>query len=285
MRRASSLAHGCPDGDKNNYTDHLRDLSLDAHVVLQRPDQLFQEASFQIPTYRPQHSYPYVERQAVLQPPSIPPYIQSAYFEVPPSGSHFPYAMSGCQFRPATPRFHQATSLNPCSPNPYARNTVQRQATSGTIWSKPSMSKLAPPMQCDLMGAFGGVAYGPHTNHGVSSDEIGNITPSAYDGTGAAWNGPSISNYASDAPSQLRPAFNPIPEGSCTTSALFPRQLFSHCGSCDMPSLSQRRRAGRMPWSVSSRSAKSAAEDRPRKAYHPQPPAKRGEWAMWVGNM
>lgn len=224
--------------------------------------------------------------------------------QVPELSSSFD-AMSGCQSRPARPRSDQATSMNSSPHYPYGprppfsqtiisqHNTVQTQGTSGTIWGNtsgtiwgnPPMSPVGHSMQFDFMGAMGGVGCGRHAHHGFSMDELGNVTPAAYYGPSAAWNGPSTSDHAYHSPCQAQPALNANSDWPRRTSPLVSHQPFNHRGSWDPPSPPQQRPASRTSWTGPSRSVNFPGDDRQRTPYHPQPPARRSDWMMWVGNV
>ncbi|RSH90889.1 hypothetical protein EHS25_010065 [Saitozyma podzolica] len=279
------------DGD-DDYADHFRDLSLEPRAAVYSPYQPLHEQPFQPFPSVTQHPYPYLQHQpGYPHEPHSSPYPHLAYYD-PPSADYPLDGMPGYQTRP---RSDQPTPMNPSPPFPhgpqsFSRPSTATQASYGSMWGSPPMSPVAPPIQFNSMGAIG---RGRHARHGSFVDELG-ATPAAYYGT-SAWNAPSYAYYA---PFQAQPALDGLamashpsggerrqewPSGS---SPAMSQQPFDPRGSWKPPPPPPpQRQANRMSWSGPSRGPNIPVDDRLRKAYHPQPPAKRSDWVMWVGNV
>lgn len=221
-----------------------------------------------------------------------PPYLESAPSDFSIETMH---GMPGYPVQPPIARSMQSTSPQYSSqasitPRPYG-------------WGSPPMS---PAMSSVPFGSTGqawleaGQGRGGYGQDG-HGDEYGHLQvyghgqPPYYDqGPRQGWppSGPS-SPYAYYPPYQHQPPpprgyqnqhQRPPPRDYHPPRPPLPPQNFSqHRGSWAGPD--QRpppANQNRMSWSGQ---AGGDSKDRERKAYHPQPPARRSDWVMWVGNV
>ena len=309
------------DGEVDDYNARMQRLAFQPPsrtTQLERPSadyhhavtQYVRDEQFQFLTSVPPHSTytPYTQQAPVYH--QFSPYIPSTpgnmahypyfppFYETPPlhRPNDFPietmHGMPSYPFRPPVIRSNQTSPLNPSPPYPhqtpsqapYSRpSTAQTTATFGVgMWSSPPMSPSLDPMYHNLMGArmpaqmdeFGGVQGGRGTYYAS--------TPLS------AWTSPSASSpYAFYTPRsqqfpmmQGRPAQEAWPSGNPPA----PAQMYPHPGSFQ----SSHHQASRIPRpsrAVPRTEAESPERGRERKAYHPQPPARRSDWVMWVGNV
>lgn len=238
------------------------------------------------------------------QPPYIPTQptqMQQGYYYEPAQSAEFSvetmHGMPGYPGRPPIPRSNQTSPLNPSPPyphypasQPYSRpSTAQTQAYGG-MWGSPPISPVLGPMQYGI-----NLPPGAHSRHPSQIDEFGGLQGGRgiYYGTAppSVWTSPSApSTYTFYTPLQQQAAtmdVRPVAEAwSERNSPVVPQG--SGYGSWVGPPRSYPQ-ANRQSWAGPSRPVVNESPEkedtRERKAYHPQPPARRSDWVMWVGNV
>jgi len=263
------------------------------------------------PPYQQQH--PMFQQQPAYIPPTsshIPNYGYNpqSYYQ-PPQLAEFSvetmHGMPGYPGHPPIPRSNHTSPMNPSPPyphhppsQPYSRpSTAQTQAYGG-MWGSPPMSPVLDPMHYGSMGSMG---RGGPSHHASPVNEFGGMPAGRGMYYGAApassWTSPSTaSQYAFYTPPQHQPAImdkRTVPEAwSAGASPVLAQGPFSQRGSWTGPYPQSDPQANRLSWSGPSRLEPRTGDDSPdkekereRKAYHPQPPARRSDWVMWVGNV
>lgn len=215
-------------------------------------------------------------------PPSFQRYpTQQAFYEAPRQDFQLDtmHGMPGYPFQPPIPRSSQSTSPSAYSTAPHPSTTPRPYG-----WGSPPMSPAVASVPFGGMGTMAGLGRGDHERgmgkamgpeeYGVNHSMMyGNAQP-----RGQWVTPPPSSPYAHYAPFQPQMELGPpIPA--------LPPHHFQHRGSWTAPQQrpiyqnSPNRMARTGP--VTGESQK----ERERKAYHPQPPARRSDWVMWVGNV
>lgn len=243
-------------------------------------------------------------RQPCQQPINYPTYsisygnypqtpIQPVYSPMPPPFPHYPsqppfyehpnrpdYPLDALQHSYAAARALQSSSPSAYSISPHPSTTPRPYG-----WGSPPMT---PAISTVPFGGIGELA-GPGRGLGDGSvgsagfDEYGRPNQMMmYSGAGhhpAQWVTPAPSSpYSNYTPFQHVDA----PLASPTTP-----QGFQHRGPWTGPHQRPPYATGpnRTSW-IGPVGAESQRErERERKAYHPQPPARRSDWVMWVGNV
>ena len=218
------------------------------------------------------------------------------------------HGMPGYPGRPPIPRSSHTSPLNPSPPyphypssQPYSRpSTAQTQAYGG-MWGSPPMSPILEPMQYGSMGNIGSMGREGHLRHPSQVDEFGGMQGgrSMFYPTGPlpSWNTPSVpSPYAFYSAYQQHAPSTTMRSGqeawSTDTSPALGQGAFAQRGSWTVQPSPFNSQFNRTSWSGPSRpTVRTSAEspdrenERERRAYHPQPPARRSDWVMWVGNV
>ena len=291
--------------DEADYTSRLAGLAIESSTPLNLPQLNTSYGNLPQPgdqyqsfaahsTYSPyQQQSPMFHQRAYMPPTSqMPPYGYSpqAYYE--PQRSEFSvetmHGMPGYPGRPPVPRSTHTSPLNPSPPyphhspsQPYSRpSTAQTQAYG--MWASPPMSPVITPMQ------YGGMRVVGMPSHSHVGPEFGGERELYY-GVPSSWTPPSVpygfySPYQQQAPkSEARtrecwPGASPnLAQGSRNSWTGPPRPLpQGNPLSWSGPS--------HPPFHVRAESPEKEKE-KERKAYHPQPPARRSDWVMWVGNV
>lgn len=160
-------------------------------------------------------------------------------------------------------------------------------------WGSPMMSPVMPA-QAVNMGSLGSMGRGGHVRPQAYIDEFG-AHRAVYPGAnpGATWaSASSPTSYTFYTPYQQQAAtFDRLPgsEGwSASTSPVLSQAAFPHRQSWQ-GHVAPNPRANRMSWSGPSRGppplASQTDKAKERRPYHPQPPARRSDYVMWVGNV
>ena len=256
-----------------------------------------------------QHHPPYIHLSSAHMPNyGYPP---QPYYENPQTGDfsvETMHGMPGYPGRPPIPRSSHTSPLNPSPPyphypssQPHSRpSTAQTQAYGG-MWGSPPMSPVLEPMQYGSIGSLATMGRDDRLRHPSQVDEFGGMQGgrSMFYPTGplASWNAPSVSSpYAFYSPYQQQAPTMAMRSGqepwSTDTSPALAQGAFASRGSWTGQPPPSNSQLNRMSWSGPSRpTVRTSAEspdrekERERKAYHPQPPARRSDWVMWVGNV
>nr|XP_019045374.1 hypothetical protein I302_05763 [Kwoniella bestiolae CBS 10118]OCF24304.1 hypothetical protein I302_05763 [Kwoniella bestiolae CBS 10118] len=199
------------------------------------------------PTQPPYHSYQPGPEEQPYQPYNEP-------FYPPPQPFQYP-AYSYSPYPEAIPS-HAPSPIN--STQPYG------------IWTSPPMS---PAMSSTPFRPPPPPLPPLHPRHG-SAGEYQGYYRASYSGPTSTWTSPSMpSTYG---------FYSPYQQQLPTMETIRPPQ------SSEWSQSSPIRRTARQSWSGPSRNPKDVAlqeKEKERKAYHPQAPARRSDWVMWVGNV
>ncbi|ORY22021.1 YT521-B-like domain-domain-containing protein [Naematelia encephala] len=186
------------------------------------------------------------------------------------------HGMPAYPHRPPVTRSNQTSPLNPSPPyphqtpnqQPFSRpTTVQTQAS---FWSPP-MSPAMPPFANHSRQPSYADEYGMHPGFG------GPPPPSAWTSPSAPSQPYFYTPYQHQIPTMEA---HPPPSDWSGASPGFP---YTHRSSWNGPPPSHRQN-NRLSWSGPSR-PDIVDKERERKAYHPQAPARRSDFVMWVGNV
>jgi len=140
-------------------------------------------------------------------------------------------------------------------------------------WGTPPMSPSMGTMPYGHMPNRGG--YDRQPNYGRGQEEYGQTSPMVYnDGSGWMPPAPQFNYYQP----QYQHQPNPREQHHNSRPPMVPQGFQQHRTSF----AEQRPPANRAAWTGQ---AVGDQRDRERKAYHPQPPARRSDWVMWVGNV
>jgi hypothetical protein len=184
------------------------------------------------------------------------------------------HGMPGYPGQPPVPRSIQSTS--PLYSGPSNASLTPRPYGWGTPPMSPAMSSI-PYGGMSGRGGYdrGGYDRSMGYNHG-GQENYGPTTPTMY-GDGSGWMPPAPSyNYYTP--------FQPPPPRDHHQHHHQARPTPSQGFQQHRASFSEQRppAANRMSWTGQ---VAGDQKDRERKAYHPQPPARRSDWVMWVGNV
>jgi hypothetical protein len=242
--------------------------------------------------------YPRYQSQPSYQHPmnyQTEPHSQMGYQSQPGYQTQSSYQNQTGQF-PPRPSYYEPSQSDfsietmhgmPGYPN---QNPVPRNVQSvSPLYSGPSNASLTPrpygwgtpPMSPSMAsGPYGGMSnrggYASSSNyHPGPQGDYGPSTPMTYNDT-SGWMAPAPHyNYYQPAfqpqHSQREQHHNPRPP-------MAPQGFQQHRTSY----AEQRPPTNRTAWTGQ---ATGDHRDRERKAYHPQPPARRSDWVMWVGNV
>ena len=241
------------------------------------------------------------EQYQSFVPPAFP-YGQMAYHR--PTGSTPPQAykhpgqtfsiehmhgMPGYPGRPPVSRSNESSPFDLASPYPGQATPHVMTRPPGpyaeAIWTSPPMS---PVMQ----SSYGSMSQGSRP---TLINEFGQPSGIFYGGGSqpppSAWSTPS-SPFAYYTPFQAQnPQMEPHMVGSdwsTSTSPMLSQDAFVHRGSlAGSFNARQGHNPNRLSWSGPPRgfAPLESGKDRERKPYHPQPPVRRSDWVMWVGNV
>jgi hypothetical protein len=228
----------------------------------------------QYPQYQSQPGYPIHQSQMGYQ--SQPGYQtqpgyshRPSYYESAPSDFSLEtmHGMPGYPGQPPVPR--NLHSVSPLYSGPSNASLTPRPYGWGTPPMSPAMST----------GHFGGMpsrGYGrPVSYNPGPQEEYGAHSPMVYN-DGSGWM-PPVQQYNYYPPFQpQQPA--PRDQYHSPRPPMATQGFQQHRASY----ADQRPPANRMAWTGQ---AGGDQKDRERKAYHPQPPARRSDWVMWVGNV
>jgi hypothetical protein len=261
------------------------------------------------------NSYPNSGQQQPYTPsnqpgyPSYPRYQSQPGYQHPINYQSQPHSQMGYQSQPGyQPSYQNGGGHFPSRPEYYApthsdfsletmhgmpgypnQNPVPRNVQSvSPIYSGPSNASLTPrpygwgtPPMSPSVGTMpyghmpnrGG--YDRQVNYGRGQEEYGQTSPMVYhDGNGWMPPAPQYNYYQP----QYQPQHNPREQHHAPRPPMAPQGVQQHRTSF----AEQRPPANRAAWTGQ---AMGDQRDRERKAYHPQPPARRSDWVMWVGNV
>lgn len=314
----SSSAETRATGVDQEYTSQMYDpalvppghsqISYDRQLKQAYGDERFQ--SFSTTAYAPyQHQNRIYRQHAPYIPPTpvhhMPPfgYPPPNYYEPPPPSEFSVETMHGrpgYPGRPPIPRSNQTSPLNPSPPyphyppsQPYSRPSTAQTQTYGGMWGSPPMSPDLEPMSYSGLGSMARVG---HARHPSQVEELGG-RGMYYGATPSSWTSPSAASaYTFYTPYQQQAATMNTRPGteswSAGNSPVIAQSPFLQRGSWNGPP--SRRQDIHLPVSGPVRQfpqpqtdfvAPENEETKERKAYHPQPPARRSDWVMWVGNV
>ncbi|WWD05329.1 hypothetical protein V865_003402 [Kwoniella europaea PYCC6329] len=210
------------------------------------PDLQNQLQNLQIDSPRPPY-HPY------QPPPEEQPYQPFNHNFYPPPR---PFQYPAYSYSPY-PDGHAPSPMNPAQPFGIWTSPPISPAMSSTPFRPPPPGPPPPP----------------HSRHGSAGDYRG-FYRASYSGPPSAWTSPSM-------PSTFG-FYTPYQQQQHTMETIRPPLTNEWSQS---PPL---RRNSRQSWSGPPRNPKDAVlqeKERERKAYHPQAPARRSDWVMWVGNV
>ena len=235
--------------------------------------------------HMPGHSYaPYPPHQPMYQP-MAPSYLQypsqQAFYEPPRPEFRLDtmHGMPGYPYQQGpVPRSNQSTS-----PSNYSTTPTPRPYGWGSPPMSPAISTMPP---FGGMGAMAGLGRANHERGiGNGMEDYGAnpammyVTPPPR----SQWTTPTPSSpYPHYTPYQQQPAESAVrPAASPMPSQGYQQQRASWTGYQQRPAFQNS--PSRTPWSGPT--ANGNTREKERKAYHPQAPARRSDWVMWVGNV
>ncbi|KAL7420727.1 hypothetical protein Q5752_004678 [Cryptotrichosporon argae] len=224
--------------------------------------------------YYPPH--PYAQHGQMAQQPQPPQYGQhpDMFGNFLPPQHGYPYYDTYPDMHGQYPRPNPANNHSfPHYPRP---STAQTQATHGS-WGSPPMSPIMAPM--GLATPYG------HSRHGSMADEFGG-PPAGRGGFFGSGSRPPPSAWSHSNMSSPFAFYTPFANHNPRLENVdWPAQSPHAPGLPFHGSVGSGSNRGRnrMSWSGPARAEPAPAVER--KEYHPQPPARRSDWVMWVGNV
>lgn len=216
---------------------------------------------------------------------------QAVYSPMPPNFSHFPsqhafyeppsrpeYSLDTLHHSYAAVRSNQSSSPSAYSMAPHPSTTPRPYG-----WGSPPMSPAMSSVPFGGMGEMSSMNRGPSdAQHGHGAfDDYGRQHQMMTYGV----NGQPSGSWVTPALSSPYTNYTPFQHVEAPLASPMMPQGFLHRGSWTGPH--QRppyaSAPNRMSWSGPT--VGDNQRERERKAYHPQPPARRSDWVMWVGNV